>query len=194
MSRVSIIVAVAENGAIGNKNELLWHIAEDLKYFKRVTMGHPVIMGRKTFESIGKPLPGRRNIVVSRRQLELVQPAKFKKDGSPTNTSVEQIRDLHKFLKSICCKDGAATHCTSKDEMELPKTEEFFVIGGGTIYSAAMEFAQKLYVTKLFATPKEADTYFPKIDEKMWKEVESSEVMRDDENGIEFQFVVYQRI
>ena len=176
MSRVSIIVAVAENGAIGRKNELLWHIAEDLKYFKRVTMGHPVIMGRKTFESIGRPLPGRRNIVVSRKRLKLPQVAEFKKDGTPSKTSVEQVSDLQKFLSSIAAAEG-----------------EFFVIGGGTIYAAAMEYAQRLYVTKIFAKAENADTFFPKIEPKVWQEVESSEIMKDAENGIEFQFVVYQR-
>ena len=91
---ISLIAAVAENGAIGNGNQLLWHLAGDLKYFKATTTGHPVIMGRKTFESIGRPLPGRRNIVVSRSRLDLPQPPKFKKDGTPSGTSIEQAEDL----------------------------------------------------------------------------------------------------
>ena len=84
---ISVIAAVADGGAIGRKNSLLWHISEDLKYFKKVTMGHPVIMGRKTFESIGRPLPGRKNIVVS-------------KSGIFNNPNVEKAEDLDGLLKS----------------------------------------------------------------------------------------------
>ena len=83
---ISIIVAIARDNAIGRKNSLLWHISEDLKYFKKVTLGHPVIMGRKTFESIGRPLPGRKNIVVS-------------KYGNISNPSVETAEDLEELLK-----------------------------------------------------------------------------------------------
>ena len=85
---ISIIAAVADGGAIGRKNSLLWHISEDLKYFKKVTMGHPVIMGRKTFESIGRPLPGRKNIVVS-------------KSASFNNPAVEKAEDFDGLLKSL---------------------------------------------------------------------------------------------
>ena len=97
---ISIIVAIAQDNAIGRKNSLLWHISEDLKYFKKVTMGHPVIMGRKTFESIGRPLPGRKNIVVS-------------KSGNISNPSVEKAEDLEELLKSLRRK----------------RKEEYFVIG-----------------------------------------------------------------
>ena len=105
---ISIIVAIAQDNAIGRKNNLLWHISEDLKYFKKVTLGHPVIMGRKTFESIGRPLPGRKNIVVS-------------KSGNISNPSVETAEDLEELLKSLRRK----------------RKEEYFVIGGASIYAKA---------------------------------------------------------
>ena len=112
---ISIIAAVAENGAIGRKNSLLWHISEDLKYFKKVTLGHPVIMGRKTFESIGHPLPGRKNIVVS-------------KSAGFNHPAVEKAEDLEELLKSLRRK----------------RKEEYFVIGCASIYASAMQYAHRL--------------------------------------------------
>lgn len=174
---ISLIAAVAENNAIGNGNQLLWHIAGDLKYFKAVTTGHPVIMGRKTFESIGRPLPGRRNIVVSRSRLELPQPPKFKKDGTPSNTSIEQVEDLEVLLKSLRRKGK----------------EEYFVIGGGSVYNAAFKFADRLYITRIFATPEKADTFFPEIKEVEWETVETSPLQHDEENDIDYQFITCKR-
>ena len=174
---ISLIAAVAENNAIGNGNQLLWHIAGDLKYFKAVTTGHPVIMGRKTFESIGRPLPGRRNIVVSRSRLELPQPPKFKKDGTPSNTSIEQVEDLEVLLKSRRRKGK----------------EEYFVIGGGSVYNAAFKFADRLYITRIFATPEKADTFFPEIKEDEWETAETSPLQHDEENDIDYQFITCKR-
>ncbi len=174
---ISLIAAVAENNAIGNGNQLLWHIAGDLKYFKAVTTGHPVIMGRKTFESIGRPLPGRRNIVVSRSRLELPQPPKFKKDGTPSNTSIEQVEDLEVLLKSLRRKGK----------------EEYFVIGGGSVYNAAFKFADRLYITRIFATPEKADTFFPEIKEDEWETAEASPLQHDEENDIDYQFITCKR-
>ena len=173
---ISLIAAVAENGAIGKGNQLLWHIVEDLAYFKQVTMGHPVIMGRKTFESIGRALPGRRNIVVSHSKLSLPTPPAFKKDGTPTNTTIEQAEDLNALLKEL-----------------KRKRTEFFVIGGATLYSAAMPFAKRVYITKIFAEAEGADAFFPKMNIAEWKEISSSKVLTDKENNIKIQFVVYER-
>ncbi len=174
---ISLIAAVAENGAIGNGNQLLWHLAGDLKYFKATTTGHPVIMGRKTFESIGRPLPGRRNIVVSRSRLDLPQSPKFKKDGTPSGTSIEQAEDLEVLLKSLSRK----------------RKEEFFVIGGGSVYKAAFKYAGRLYITHIKAVAKQADIFFPEIDPEEWEAVQTSEIFSDEENKIEYQFVVYQK-
>ncbi len=161
---ISIIVAIARDNAIGRKNNLLWHISEDLKYFKKVTMGHPVIMGRKTFESIGRPLPGRKNIVVS-------------KSGNISNPSVEKVEDLEELLKSLRRK----------------RKEEYFVIGGASVYAKAMQYAHRLYVTKIYAKADDADAFFPQIDEKLWETLEESPVLHDEENNIDFQFIVYGR-
>ena len=161
---ISIIVAIAQDNAIGRKNNLLWHISEDLKYFKKVTLGHPVIMGRKTFESIGRPLPGRKNIVVS-------------KSGNISNPSVEMAEDLEELLKSLRRK----------------RKDEYFVIGGASIYAKAMQYAHKLYVTKIYAKADDADAFFPQIDERLWETLEESPVLHDEENNIDFQFIVYGR-
>lgn len=161
---ISVIAAVADGGAIGRKNSLLWHISEDLKYFKKVTMGHPVIMGRKTFESIGRPLPGRKNIVVS-------------KSGNFNNPNVEKAEDLDALLKSLRRK----------------RKEEYFVIGGASIYASAMQYAHKLYITRIYFKAEGADAFFPEIDEKTWTVIEKSSVLHDEENNIDFQFIVYGR-
>lgn len=159
---LSLIVAVARNNAIGKKNELLWHISEDLKYFKRKTMNHPVIMGRKTFESIGRPLPGRRNIVVTRRRQEI--------PGTELLHSVEEAAAMAK---------GSA--------------EEFFVIGGGELFRQAFPQADRLYITRIEADALEADTFFPAVDGTEWKILEESPEMHDEENGLDFRFLVYER-
>lgn len=161
---ISVIAAVADGGAIGRNNSLLWHIGEDLKYFKKITMGHPVIMGRKTFESIGRPLPGRKNIVVS-------------KSASFNNPNVEKAEDLDALLKSLRRK----------------RKEEYFVIGGASIYASAMQYAHKLYITRIHSKAEGADAFFPEIDEKAWTVIEKSSVLHDEENNIDFQFIVYGR-
>lgn len=166
---LSLIVAVAQNNAIGRKNELLWHISQDLKYFKATTTGHPVIMGRKTYDSIGRPLPGRRNIVVTRGS-EVKGEIK-----NPDTTSLEVVNTLERAI-------------------EIAKGEgEFFVMGGGQLYNQTFEKADKLYITKIFAEATDADTFFPQIKEDMWREIHCGEVLRDEENSIDFQFVVYER-
>lgn len=166
---LSIIVAVAQNGAIGRDNGLLWHISEDLKYFKATTTGHPVIMGRKTYESVGRPLPGRRNIVLTRGGLEIPQ------IKNPQTTSMEVVDSLEKVLE-IAAGD-----------------EEFFIMGGGMLYNATFGLADKLYITRIFAAAEDADTFFPDVNEEEWIVVKEGEVLHDEENDIDFQFVVYKR-
>lgn len=166
---LSIIVAVAQNGAIGRNNELLWHISEDLKYFKGTTMGHPVIMGRKTYESVGRPLPGRRNIVLTRGELEVPQ------IKNPHTTSMEVVDSLEKVLQIA---EG---------------DQEFFIMGGGMLYNATFGMADKLYITRIFAVAEDADTFFPEISEREWEVEKECEVMHDEENDIDFQFLVYKR-
>ena len=130
-AKISIICALSENRAIGKDNKLLWHISDDLKRFKELTIGHPIIMGRKTFESIGKPLSGRTNIIVTRG-------SSYKAEGCLVFDSLEKAIDQAKRIDN----------------------EEIFIIGGGQIYNQAIDLADKLYLT-LVEGEYEADTYFP---------------------------------
>lgn len=164
----SIIVAIADNNAIGRNNELLWHISEDLKFFKRTTMGCPVIMGRKTFESIGRPLPKRTNIIVSRSGYEAPE-------GVIVVSSLEEA-----FA-------AASVESASADAMP----DKVFVIGGGQIYAQAISFVDSLIVTHVHTVIEDADTFFPAIDPTIWTVAERSELQTDPETGYTFEFVKY---
>lgn len=169
---ISIIVAVAANNAIGRGNRLLWHLSQDLKYFKEVTTGHPVVMGRKTYESIGRPLPGRRNIVLTRSgKLESVQ------IKNPDTTTLEAISGIEEFLKLA---------------QEAPQ-EEFFIVGGGELYRTMLPYADKLYITHIEATVEDADTFFPQIEPEIWSLERCSQRYSDQENNLEFRFALYTR-
>ena len=161
-----IIVAIADNNAIGKDNALLWHISEDLKFFKRTTMGCPVIMGRKTFESIGRPLPKRTNIVVSR--------------GFDAPEGIDIVSSLEEAYK--------AASAVMTDEVE-----RCFVIGGGQIYAQAMQDADRLIVTHVHTVIGNADTFFPQIDPSVWEVDQRSEMFHDEESGYDFEFVEYIR-
>lgn len=177
---LSLIVAVAQNNAIGRNNELLWHISEDLKYFKETTTGHPVIMGRKTYESIGRPLPGRRNIVVTRGILQ--------EDGSVAyNLNIPPIKNPQTTSLEIISKLDDAVAIAKESG------QEFFIMGGGQLYNQIFPFADRLYITKIYATAEDADTFFPEVDESSWEVIKSSGRKMDPENGIEFEFLVYGR-
>ncbi|WP_374464954.1 dihydrofolate reductase [Chryseobacterium sp.] len=159
----TIVVAMGEKNEIGFENQLLWHLPKDLKHFKEITSGHPVIMGRKTYESIGKALPNRTNIVVSR-----------KKDWFEEGILiVGSIKEALKFAKKI--------------------DEEVFVIGGGNIYEQTMDVVDRLEVT-LVKADLEADTFFPKIDPKIWKKTNETCHEKDEKNGYDFCFQTFERI
>ena len=157
----NIIVAISDNNAIGRNNELLWHISADLKFFRRQTLGWPVIMGRKTFESIGRALPGRVNVVISR--------------GFSTGEEVEIAGSL---------KEAFAI-------AESTNLEKCFVMGGGQIYAQALADADRLIVTHVHTVIDDADTFFPDIDPAVWDAVERSEIFTDEETGYSFEFVEY---
>lgn len=139
---LSIIVAVADNNAIGCHNKLIWHISEDLKRFKRLTSSHTVIMGRKTFESIGRPLPNRHNIVISRDETLRIE-------------GVTVVNSIEAAIREVAVEES-----------------EIFIIGGGEIYRQTLPMAQKLYLTRVHESPAEADAFFPKIDLGEWQEVD----------------------
>ena len=166
-----IIVAIADNNAIGRDNALLWHISEDMKFFRRTTSGSPVIMGRKTYESIGRPLPKRTNIVVSRGV------------DAPEGTLLAASLDEAFRLAE------AATQANP----EAPQPARCFVIGGGQIYAQALELADRLIVTHVHTVIENADTFFPEIDSQQWKVDHRSEMYTDEETGYTFEFVEYIR-
>ncbi|MCQ2184283.1 MAG: dihydrofolate reductase [Bacteroidales bacterium] len=162
----SIIAAVASDWAIGKDNRLLWHISEDMKYFRKTTSGHPVIMGRRTWESIGRPLPGRLNIVVSR-------------SGIPVRENVLCVSSLEEAFAAA-------------QQSGNPASDECFVIGGAPLYSAALPFADKLYITRINASCPDADVFFPQIPEEFIRE-SISETFTDSENSLEFAFEILRR-
>lgn len=155
---ISLIVAAAENNAIGKNNQLLWHLPNDLKFFKNTTWGMPVIMGRKTFESVNKPLPGRFNIVITR------QPG-WKAEGVMVAT------DLADALRK-----AEETNC-----------KEAFIIGGGEIYKQGIEIAGKIYLTRVHAVL-DGDTFFPAVDESEWQLKASQEFSADDKHTFAYSF------
>ncbi|MGD0340984.1 MAG: dihydrofolate reductase [Bacteroidales bacterium] len=159
---ISIIVAVSEDLGIGKDNNLLWHLPEDMKRFKRLTTGKTVIMGRKTWESLPrKPLTDRRNIVI-------------------TDIAGEEFEGA----ESAVSIDDAASKCK--------KDEEAFIIGGGSIYRQFMPLADRLYITHVHKK-RPADTFFPKIDPKIWNVTEKEEFKTAEPTGIPYTYVIYER-
>lgn len=160
----SIIVAVALDGAIGKSGALPWHLSSDLKHFKALTMGHPVIMGRKTFASIGRPLSGRTNIVLSHSL----------QDPPEGCLLVRSLEEAYKLAEE--------------------SSDECFVIGGERVYCNALLYTDKLYLTIVHTRVPGADAFFPKIDPSLWREESRSPLMRECADGPEFEFVNYVKI
>lgn len=167
MIRLAVMVAAAENGVIGSNNALPWHLPEDLRYFKRVTLGKPVVMGRKTFESIGRPLPGRTNIVITRNP-------DFHAEGVKVVASLDEALDL---AGDIALIDGAL---------------ELVVIGGAEIYGLAIPRADRLYITEVHAEVS-GDTHLPQINWTEWREVSRERHPGVAPNPYDYSFVVYDR-
>ncbi len=165
---IAIIAAVARNGVIGVDNRLAWRLSSDLKRFRALTMGKPVIMGRKTFESIGKPLPGRSIIVVTRD-------ASFRAEGVDAATSIAAA--LHR-AREMAAAMGA---------------KEIIVAGGGEIYALTMALADRLYITQVDLTP-HGDARFPTIDPAVWRESARVASLRGEKDEAGFAFVEYDRI
>ena len=167
MTILSMIVATADNNIIGKDNDMPWHLPADLAYFKKVTLGKPIIMGRKTYESIGRPLPGRRNIVISRDE-------SYAASGIDTVTSVEQALAL--------------VNGSNGDEA----VEEIMVIGGGAIYAHCLPKADRLYVTHIKAVI-DGDTQFPNYDNGTWQKISSDVRLSDEKNAHPLDFCIYER-
>lgn len=189
-----IIAAVAENGAIGRDNALLWHISGDMKYFRKLTTGFPVIMGRKTFESIGRPLPKRRNIVVTRTlpSAEGIETAGSLSEAFAMAESGEAGAPLRECSSSENSSSGTALSGDISG-MCAEAPARCFVIGGGEIYRQAIAEADMMYITRVHCTIEDADTFFPAVSPDKWEETACSEAMTDPESGLVYEFAEYRR-
>lgn len=160
---ISFLVAAAENNVIGKDNKLPWHLPNDLKYFKNLTWGMPVVMGRKTFESFGKPLRGRRNIVITRNK-------DWKNDDVEVAASVEE-----------------ATKLAAQSDVK-----EIFIIGGGEIFKSALPIAHRMYITRIHHSF-DGDAYFPEVNEQEWQLVKNNDCAADEKNAYAHSFQVWER-
>lgn len=163
--RISIIVAVAENSVIGRGGQLPWKLSADLQRFKRLTMGHTIIMGRRTWESIGRPLPGRRTVIVSRQPNYRVDEA-----------AVLVASSLEQALKVA----------------EESNDDEAFIVGGAELYRLTLAQADRLYVTRV-ATSADGDIFFPGVDWSRWNLIDTSRHDADEKNEYAATFEVYER-
>ena len=161
---LSLLVAAAENNVIGKDNQLPWHLPNDLRYFKNQTWGMPILMGRKTFESIGKPLPGRKNIVITRN-------TDWQSEGAEVVHSLEEAIQL----------------------AESEGVKEIFVIGGAEIFNDAFEQAQRLYLTRVHGNI-DGDTYLKGMKPEEWHMVKNRFCPADEKNAYDHSFQVWERV
>lgn len=166
---ISLIAAIGKNNELGKSNTLLWHLPADMKHFKEITTLHPVIMGRKTFESIGRPLPNRRNIVITRN-------VNYKKNLPAKARGIELVYSLNEAL-----------------DLFPDQNEEIFIIGGAELYRQTMPVADKLYITHIDAENKDADAFFPEIIPIVWNEVSHTEHEADEKNIFPYTFSIYEK-
>lgn len=167
--RTALIVAMSRNRVIGRHNKLPWYLPGDLRYFKQATMGKPIIMGRKTWDSIGRPLPGRMNVVISRNP-DWQAPA-----GTVAARSLEDA-----LLKATA-------------QAELDGSDEVMIIGGGQIYAEALPRVDRIYVTRVHADV-EGDAFFPVVNWDQWEEIGREDFSASDDNPYDYSFVVCQRL
>jgi dihydrofolate reductase len=172
---ISIISAIGKNNEIGKKNDLLWSLPADMKRFREITRGHAVIMGQKTFESLGRNKEGKQvgRLLPNRRNIILTLDKTFKAEGAEIVYSEDELMNL---LKT-----------TSKPN------EEIFIIGGGMIYKLFIDKADKLYITHVDGEFSDADTFFPEIDLNKWQKIKSEKHLKDDSNKYDLEFAEYIR-
>lgn len=163
MKEICIIAAAAENNALGKNNQLLWHLPDDFKFFKDSTTGHPLVMGRKTFESLPQALPNRTHYIISRNDQYRV--------SHPDCIVVKSLKEAFNQLKGV---------------------NKIFVAGGGEIYKQALPLANKIALTRVHHSF-EADTFFPELNESDWKLVESDYHPKDTKHAFDFTFEIYER-
>jgi dihydrofolate reductase len=165
--KLTLVVAVAENGVIGRGGELPWRLSADLRRFKQLTLGKPIIMGRKTWESLGKPLPGRHNIVVTRRE-------DYRVEHRVEDPQVTIVRDLDAALAAA------------------GNSAEVMVIGGAEIYALALPRAEAIELTRVHARP-EGDTFWPDVSRDAWREIARAEHSADERNDHAMTFITMAR-
>lgn len=161
---ISAIVAVSKDGVIGRDNQIPWYLPEDLKYFKKVTLGHPVIMGRKSFVSIGRPLPKRTNIIVTRDPFYIVS-------GCIVVNTLEEALEW-------ALKEGE---------------DEIFIIGGGEIFEQSISYWDKLYLTEVDLYVPDGDVFFPEINPEEWALLSEEHHDADEKNEYPYTFKVFER-
>lgn len=162
--KITIIVAKARNNVIGKDNQLPWHLAADLKHFKKTTSGHYVIMGRKTFESTGNPLPNRTSVVITRNESYSVPEGHYR---------VNSLKEALELVKS----------------KGLPQV---FILGGAEIFTLALPHTNELIISEIKASP-EGDTYFPALDYGQWEKVSQVDHFQDEKNDYDFSIITYKR-
>lgn len=162
--KISIVVAVSQNQVIGSQGTLPWRLSSDLKKFKKITSGHTIIMGRKTYESIGRPLPNRTNILITRNPI-------YQAEGCYVVHSLEESLNL----------------------AQNQQASEVFIIGGGEIYQQALPQVDKIYLSRV-NTQLEGDTFFPPLDTQEWKTIHQEAFLADDKNEYDFNFIELERI
>ncbi|RNI25639.1 dihydrofolate reductase [Rufibacter latericius] len=160
---IALVVAIAENRVIGKNNQLIWHLPKDLQHFKKLTMGHPMVMGRKTFEAIGKPLPGRTTVIVTR------QPDYAAPEGCLVTSSLEEAL-----------------------QQGLALDENVLVVGGGEIYQQALPLAEVVYLT-LVHESFEGDVFFPELEADAWEVTDQEEHLPDERHAYPFTFFTFRR-
>lgn len=168
MPVICLVAAVADNGVIGREGDMPWRLSTDLKRFKALTLGKPMVMGRKTFDSIGKALPGRVTIVVTRS----------------TDFAADGVRVAHTLGDALALARQVATESDAA---------EIIVAGGGDIYAQAMPLADRLYITHVHARP-DGDTHFPAISPDEWALAEATEVPVGERDSVASRFAIYERI
>jgi dihydrofolate reductase len=162
---ISILVAMAKNRVIGRNNALPWQLPPDLRRFKELTMGHHIVMGRKTYESIGRPLPGRTNVIITRQ-------AGYQVPGAIVVASIDQALKV----------------CSAGKEVD----QEIFVIGGAQIYRQSLGLCQRIYITEI-QQEFDGDTLFPELNQQEWREISREKHRLNDDDGLEYHFVALDR-
>ena len=166
-AKIAMIVGVAENGVIGSDQTIPWRIPSDMAFFKRTTMGKPIIMGRKQFETVGRPLPGRSNIVVTRQE-------GYQPEGVLV---VDSLDAALKLARKTAAQDGV---------------DEIMIIGGGEIYAQMLDRADRLYVSHIALSP-QGDVRFPVIDPAVWAVTDEPETASDPRDEAPYRVKVYER-